>query len=81
MEENKQKIKDKKQKQSNLNINKKGKIRRAFYGTSCRLAGADAPSITYLITRPHLYFVCLNVIKRSFQWNLGRMIDVVIMAV
>ena len=67
MEENKQKIKNKKQKQSNLNINKKGKIRRAFYGTSCRLAGADAPSITYLITRPHLYFVCLNVIKRSFQ--------------
>ena len=48
MEENKQKIKDKKQKQSNLNINinKKGKIRRGFYGTSCRLAGADAPSVT-----------------------------------
>ena len=80
MEENKQKVKDKKQKQSK-NINKKGKIRRGFYGTSCRLAGADAPSITYLINRPHLYFVCLNVIKRSFQWNLGRMIDVVIMAV
>ena len=69
MEENKQKIKDKKQKQSNLNINinKKGKIRRGFYGTSCRLAGAVAPSVTYLITQPHLYFVCLNVIKRSFQ--------------
>ena len=57
MEENKQKIKDKKQKQSNLNINinKKGKIRRGFYGTSCRLAGADAPSVTYF-TLCHLFY-------------------------
>ena len=59
MEENKQKIKDKKQKQSK-NINKKGKFRRGFYGTSCRLAGADAPSITFLMTRPHLYFVLMS---------------------
>ena len=66
MEENKQKVKDKKQKQSK-NINKKGKIRRGFSGTSCRLAGADAPSVTFLITRPHLYFVCLNVIKCHFN--------------